>query len=172
MTTADDMTPHLRQTIEEAYELSVQYANLPDAPLKAYELSSLLNLISYIAKHPDATDYSADFGEYTIDLLNKIADRCTAESFVMHTPREHDIHNAVTLGHELIGIDKAIEQGRIAFGNKKLGAYPASYQATREQHHLVNRDFIETALFTELSRRREEIRQQLLQNFGPLDVTA
>jgi hypothetical protein len=167
MTTADDMTPHLRQTVEEAYEASVKYADLPDAPNPnaAFELSSLLSLALYMAKHPDATDYSADFGEYTIDLLNMLIERCSTEIFTMHSNKQHRVNNARLIGEELLAIDKAVEQGQIAFGNMQFKSHSAALMASREEHHKVNRSFTETRLFEELSARRAELRTELLQIF-------
>lgn len=173
MTNADAPTPrlvYLKAHINDAYEASVKVANEPDSHQIAFEASNLLNLLEFMVSHPDlnkAGDYSADFGEYTIDLLQKLIDRCSTETFTMHSQREHDIHNAVKIGEELHALGQALEQGRIAFMDH-FYPYPKAMQLDHAARHQASLDFMATALFTEIKARRLELRQELLQNFGPM----
>ncbi|MEG2887289.1 MAG: hypothetical protein RR853_09210, partial [Aurantimicrobium sp.] len=117
-----------------------------------------LNLLQYVLENPAQENLASNFGQLTLEAMDYFYQRIDFQAGPRRkperTPRERDLINAKVIGQELMCIEEALRQGKIAWGNANPGK-DDSLQG-----------WWSTALFTELSNRREELRNELLRNFG------
>jgi hypothetical protein len=165
MTNADTPSPLpppsldvLSGPVKEAYEatfLLTENLAEEDSPIAdlVYNTQAVLLLLQYALEHEDQENLAPNFGQLTLEAMDYFYQRIDFQAGPRRkperTPRERDLINAKVIGQELLCIEEALRQGKIAWGNAQNAQY-----------------WTESSLFQELSNRREELRNELLVNFG------
>ncbi|WNO27764.1 hypothetical protein SEA_HUWBERT_10 [Microbacterium phage Huwbert] len=138
----DILAPSLDDAIEATYLVT---NNLVDEDSRAaevaYNTQTILALLKFVVENPDEGNLARNFGQLTLDALDSY--RAQIE--------HHPIAVARAIGRELLEIESAIEQGSTAYGNAHF----------RDQDY-IKANFYDSPLFTQLSARREKLRNALL----------
>ena len=185
MTDTQDQLTHqlarLIQLVDDAYEITFEILTgqepdeTPSPALTStiYDAQAALCLIAHTLKHSDKEDLSFDFGGDTLVVLEHYAqkikpspdpsstllnpDHLNPDHTTPNPDVDRAVNRAVEIGNELLAIESALTQGRTAFGNIK---------AILSSKTNVASEYFQTDLWTILTTRREDLRDELLRTFG------